>query len=78
MKHFKTTACLSCELLTKCTKNVRGRLIERSEHADLIYDNKIRIENSYEAYRRRQTIVEHPYGVIKRRLDFSKLWQKNP
>ena len=53
----------------KCTKNARGRLIERSQHADLIYDNKVRIENNYEADRRRQAIVEHPYGVIKRQLD---------
>lgn len=70
MKHYKTSACLSCELFAKCTKNARGRLIERSEHADLIYDNKIRIENNYETYRRRQAIVEHPYGVIKRQWDF--------
>ena len=48
MKRFKTTACLSCELLAKCTKNARGRLIELSEHADLIFDNKIRIENRYD------------------------------
>ena len=37
MKHYKTSACLSCELFAKCTKNAKGRLIERSEHADLIY-----------------------------------------
>ena len=51
-------------------KNARGRLIERSEHADLIYQNKVRIENNYETYRRRQAIVEHPYGVIKRQWGF--------
>ena len=66
MKHYKTSACLSCEFFKSCTKNARGRLIERSQHADLIYENKVRIENNYEIYRRRQAIVEHPYGVIKR------------
>ena len=76
MKHYKTSACLSCELFAKCTKNARGRLIERSEHADLIYDNKIRIENNYETYRRRQAIVEHPYGVIKRQWDFYYIMTK--
>ncbi|CAM4018436.1 transposase [Flavobacterium antarcticum] len=70
MKHYKTSACLSCELFKKCTKNARGRLIERSQHADLIYQIKVRIENNYETYRRRQAIVEHPYGVIKRQWDF--------
>ena len=48
------------KLFTKCTKNAKGRLIERSLHVDLIYQNKVRIENNYEVYRRRQAIVEHP------------------
>ena len=76
MKHYKTSACLSCELFEKCTKNKKGRLIERSQHADLIYENKIRIENNYEVYRRRQAIVEHPYGVIKRQWDFYYIMTK--
>jgi transposase len=70
MKHYKTTACLSCAFFEKCTKNKKGRLIERSQYADLIYENKVRIEKNYETYRRRQAIVEHPYGVIKRQWDF--------
>ena len=76
MKHYKTSACLTCELFAKCTKNARGRLIERSQHADLIYQNKVRIENNYEIYRRRQAIVEHPYGVIKRQWDFYYIMTK--
>lgn len=76
MKHYKTNACLTCALFDKCTKNKKGRLIERSEHADLIYQNKVRIENNYEIYRRRQAIVEHPYGVIKRQWDFYYIMTK--
>jgi transposase len=76
VKHYKTSACLTCELFNKCTKNRKGRLIERSEYADLIYENKIRIENNYEIYRRRQAIVEHPYGVIKRQWDFYYIMTK--
>lgn len=76
MKHYKTNACLTCELFTKCTKNAKGRLLERSEHADLIYENKVRIENNYEIYRRRQAIVEHPYGVIKRQWGFYYIMTK--
>lgn len=70
MKHYKTSACLSCSLFNQCTKNAKGRLIERSQYADLIYQNKVRIENNYAVYRKRQAIVEHPYGVIKRQWDF--------
>ena len=76
MTHCKTSACLTCELYKKCTKNVKGRLIERSQYADLIYQNKVRIENNYEIYRRRQAIVEHPYGVIKRQWDFYYIMTK--
>ena len=76
MKHYKTSACLTCKLFKKCTKNARGRLIERSQYADLIYENKVRIENNYEIYRRRQAIVEHPYGVIKRQWDFYYIMTK--
>lgn len=40
VKHYKTKACLTCELFERCTKNKSGRLIERSEHMDLIDANK--------------------------------------
>lgn len=76
MKHYKTTACLTCELYKKCTKNAKGRLIERSQYAHLIYENKVRIDNNYETYRKRQAIVEHPYGVIKRQWDFYYIMTK--
>jgi transposase len=76
MKHYKTTACLSCAFFERCTKNKKGRLIERSQHADLIYENKIRIENNYDIYRRRQAIVEHPYGIIKRQWGFYYIMTK--
>jgi transposase len=76
MKHYKTTACLNCALMEQCTKNKRGRLIERSQHADLIYQNKVRVEQNKELYRKRQAIVEHPYGIIKRQWDFYYIMTK--
>ncbi len=76
MKHYKTTACLQCALMEQCTKNKKGRLIERSEHADLIYENKVRIEQNQALYRKRQAIVEHPYGIIKRQWDFYYIMTK--
>ena len=83
MKHYKTTACLSCSFFDKCTKNKKGRLIERSQYADLIYQNKLRIQNNYEIYRRRQAIVEHPVAcpascgrVIKRQWGFYYIMTK--
>ena len=76
VKHYKTNECLRCPFFAQCTENNKGRFIERSEHADLIYENKQRIENNKELFRRRQAIVEHPYGTIKRQWDFSYIMTK--
>lgn len=76
VKHYKTKACLSCPLFERCTKNKNGRLIERSEHMDLIEANKKRLDRQLNLYRKRQAIVEHPYGVIKRQWDFYYIMTK--
>ena len=70
VKHYKTNACFTCPAFERCTKNKNGRLIERSEHADLIEANKQRMNANKEIYRKRQAIVEHPFGIIKRQWGF--------
>jgi hypothetical protein len=72
VKHYKTNSYMSCAVFYQCTKNKKGRIIERSQYADVIYQNKVRIENNYEIYKRRQAIVEHPYYVIKRQKIYYK------
>jgi transposase len=76
VKHYKTKACQTCPLFERCTKNKAGRLIERSEHMDLIDANKKRLQENKELYRKRQAIVEHPYGTIKRQWDFYYIMTK--
>lgn len=76
VKHYKTKACLTCHLFEKCTRNKSGRFIERSEHMDLIDANKKRLQQNMELYRKRQAIVEHPFGVIKRQWDFYYIMTK--
>ena len=76
MKHYKTNACQTCPVKDSCTKNQRGRLIERSEHAPYIEQNKLNIEANKEIYKRRQAIVEHPYGIIKRQWGFYYIMTK--
>jgi hypothetical protein len=48
MKHYITNKCLSCPLFSRCTTNKIGRLIERSEHMDLIEANKEKTERKLE------------------------------
>ena len=76
VKHYKSKTCLTCSLFDRCTRNKAGRLIERSEHMDLIVANKKRIQQNLDLYRKRQAIVEHPYGVIKRQWDFYYIMTK--
>jgi transposase len=76
IKHYKTKECLNCPVFTSCTKNKDGRLIERTEHADLIDANKKRLAENLELYRKRQAIVEHPFGIIKRQWDFYYIMTK--
>ena len=70
MKHYKTKACYSCPVNNLCTKNKAGRLIERSEHAPFIEQNRLNIEANPTTYKKRQAIIEHTYGIIKRQWGF--------
>ena len=76
VKHYKTKECLSCSLFERCTRNKAGRFIERSEHMDLIDANKKRLAENMQTYRKRQAIVEHPFGIIKRQWDFYYIMTK--
>ena len=76
VKHYKTNACNSCPAKNLCTKNPKGRLIERSQHAAFIEQNKTTIDANPEIYKKRQAIVEHPYGVIKRQWGFYYIMTK--
>ena len=72
VQHYKTPACKKCPVLLQCTKNTRGRgrVIERSEHAPYYEANRRNVELKEHVYKRRQAIVEHPYGIIKRQWGF--------
>ncbi len=70
VKHYKTNACPHCPARELCTKNLKGRVIERSEYSDYIEINKQNIERDPAVYKKRQSIAEHPYGTIKRQWGF--------
>lgn len=76
VKHYKTNACVICPATELCTKNQKGRLIERSMYADAIEINRVNIEAAPLIYKKRQSIVEHPYGTIKRQWGFDHILTK--
>lgn len=69
-KQYKTKACLTCKAKKNCTKAKNGKLISRSEHQQYYEQNKAKLKQNMPLYRRRQSIVEHPYGTIKRYWGF--------
>lgn len=67
--------CECCQFATQCLadSNIRhrhGRALERSEHEEALVANRRRIIHNRTVYRRRQAIVEHPFGTIKRSWGF--------
>ena len=71
VKHYKTERCLTCPVRHLCTVNKKGRLIERSQYAEAVEANLKRVREHKDKYLRRQQIVEHPFGTIKRWWGYS-------
>jgi len=60
-----------------CTKSIKNpRIIQRSQYAEYVEKNKANINKYKDIYRKRQAIVEHPYGTIKRQWGFSYILTK--
>lgn len=63
--------CSECPFRDKClsASNIEqrhGRTLERSEHEEAVIENRKRLLRHRDKYKRRQSIVEHPFGTIKR------------
>jgi len=76
-QQFKTTKCKGCPVRENCTKaKQNGKIVQRRIYAQNIEANRQRIENDPATYKKRQAIVEHPYGTIKRQWGFSYIMTK--
>lgn len=75
-KQYRTKACRKCPARSQCTKSKKERLIHRSEYAEYYERNLRNTLEKEHLYKRRQAIVEHPYGTIKRQWGFSYVLSK--
>ena len=75
-KQYKTRACRNCPVRSHCTRSKKERLIHRSEYADYYERNRTNTIEKEHLYKRRQAIVEHPYGTIKRQWGYSYILTK--
>ena len=78
VKQYKTKSCRECPKRSLCTSSPveRGRIIERSQYQDSVDANNLRVRNKKEKYRLRQTMTEHPFGVVKRQWGYDHLMMK--
>jgi transposase len=76
-QQYKTNKCKHCPVRPECTTSkLNGKVIQRRKYAQNIQDNKLRIKHNPSTYKKRQAIVEHPYGTIKRQWGFSYITTK--
>ena len=76
-QQYRTSQCKNCPVRPLCTRSEKnGKILQRRKYAEYIEANRQRIEQFPDLYRRRQAIVEHPYGTIKRQWGFSYILTK--
>ena len=69
-------SCKTCPAHSQCTRSKDGRVLSRSTFAEYYERNRKSYQEKEHLYKRRQAIVEHPYGTIKRQWGFSYILTK--
>jgi len=75
-KQYKTRSCKTCPAHSQCTRSKDGRVLSRSTFAEYYERNRKTYQEKEHLYKRRQAIVEHPYGTIKRQWGFNYILTK--
>ena len=75
-KQYKTRSCKSCPVYKQCTRSKNARIISRSAFTEYYERNRKSLEKKELLYKKRQTIVEHPFGTIKRQWGFNYILTK--
>jgi len=66
IRYTNRLACVSCPHKSECIAGkATFRTITRGEYGDIYDETDKRYKENQELYRRRQEIVEHPFGTIK-------------
>jgi hypothetical protein len=68
-RYYRTTACKSCAVRSRCTENKPGRTIKRLIDEVVLERMAERLRGSPEKMRLRSSLVEHPFGTMKRGMN---------
>jgi len=75
-KQYRTRSCKTCPAHSQCTRSKNGRIHSRTTFAEYYEKNRKAYQEKEHLYKRRQAIVEHLYGTIKRQWGFSYILTK--
>ncbi len=76
VKQYVTKACESCPVKPSCTSAIGQRRINRHEFAESLERNKRVQEERPEINKQRQSLVEHPFGTMKRQWGYDHIMTK--
>jgi transposase len=69
IRYYATSACKAWALKQACTRSKEGRRITRWVDEHLLEEMAQRVGRRPEVMKRRKTLVEHPFGTMKRGWD---------
>lgn len=70
-RRYKCIECEDCPKKRSCTTSVSGRNIQRWEYEAVLEQVEAETAKCNEIYKLRRSIVEHPFGTIKRTLGYT-------
>jgi len=69
MRYYSTGACGRCAHKARCTRSQQSRRITRWEQEGVLDEMEARLARAPDLLVRRKSMVEHPYGTMKRGMD---------
>jgi transposase len=66
LKYYRASACKTCALKSRCTRNKANRTITREANEHLMEAMAARMKQQPEKFKLRKTLAEHPFGTLKR------------
>ena len=73
---YRTKACKTCKLKSKCTTSKEGRRIYRNNYKEIIEAMQKRMKENPSIGQQRKSIVEHPFGTLKHTMGHSYFLMK--
>jgi transposase/ferredoxin-like protein FixX len=75
-RKYKCFECSTCKHKADCTQSKSGRTLQRWEYEDILEQVKEDTLSHNSTYKQRRSIVEHPFGTIKRGYGYSFFLRK--